>query len=93
MQITASITNVSDHYCQNDTGWVVSIRFPDGSVHDVASVGGGAELPGADFPPGETQPGTASWNVASSDPGAYVVIWDWWSGVPHAIGQAQFTVT
>lgn len=90
--INATITNASSKNCDNLTGWLVNIRFSNGSLHEVTYLAGGAEVPGAHFPPGDTRSATESWNDDSSPSGRYTVIWDWSSGTPHAVQQADFTI-
>lgn len=48
--INATITNASSKNCDNLTGWLVNVRFPNGSLHEVTYLAGGAEVPGAHFP-------------------------------------------
>lgn len=90
--ISATITNTSGNNCDNITGWVVNVRFPDGSLHEVSFVGGGAQVPGAHVSPGDTQSSTATWDDDSNPAGTYTVIWDWWSGTPHAVADVQFSI-
>ena len=90
--ITATITNTSEENCDHITGWLVNVRLPDGSLHEVSFVGGGAEAPGAHFPPGDTRTSTATWDDDSSSRGTYTVIWDWFSGTPHVVAQVQFAI-